>query len=182
MGTTMPKSAPAQGAAPPAGPNVPRYLQGVASAEVRPVQEYIRPGEYTLKVTAVRQFTSRKSIPFLVVEVQVEHVHFQDVDAATGKPLSNRQGQSVAWMVNFTTDGAQRDVVSFLNAVCTAEELDALSDNWVNEAAAPEGDGKDSVLVGRRVYCTARNVQTRKGTTFTQVRWSPFVGSAITEG
>jgi hypothetical protein len=155
-------------------------LQGVANAEVRRPDEYIRPGEYTMTVKAVRQFTSRRNIPFLVVELQVDRVNFNVADAQTGAPRSNRQGHDVSWMVNFTTDGAQRDIVSFLHAVCSAEELDNLTDNWVNQAAAPEGDGRASVLV-RKVYCQAEDITTSKGTPFTRVRWSTF-SQDITQG
>lgn len=185
MGTqnTGPKAqpgGPAQSATSPAA-GVPRWLQGVAQAEVRRPDEYIKPGEYTMTVQAVRQFTSRKHVPFLVVELQVDRVNFQVLDTQTGAPRNNRQGHTVSWMVNFTTDGAQRDIVSFLHAVCTAEELDNLTDNWVNQAAAPEGDGRGSVLVGRKVYCQAEDITTSKGTQFTRVRWSTF-SPDITQG
>ena len=158
--------------APTGAAGVPSWLKGVAGAEARRPDEYIRPGEYVMAIRAVRQFTSRKHVPFLVVELKVESVAFTVADAASGQVRSNRQGHDVSWMVNFTTDGAQRDIISFLHAVCSADELESMTDNWVNELAAPEGDGRSSVLVGRQVYCQAEDITTSKGNPFTRVRWT----------
>lgn len=126
-------------------------------AGARPTEggRYFAPGEYVVRLQAIKHIQTRMQKDAFVVETRIVE---SNVDKLPAK-------SECSWMVTMDKDAAPGNIVGFVVAAtgCTPEEVD--------EAGVLALVGKDQPLAGHFMRISAFNKPTRDGKPFTRVKW-----------
>lgn len=165
---TSPFPAAAPGAPAPAAPSAPPagLFAGMEQAKASEGGNYEREGHYIEKINRFKFGTSRKGKEFVVFEKTVLHVY----DNAAGR--GHKVGEDVSHMITRTAnDMFLPNLKSIFAALagCPVEQVtQEICDKIFNER----------LLDGMIVECFNRNITTKKGTLFTDVKYRKEVGAA----
>lgn len=180
---TAPKSMPAatvpnRAPAPTTRPT--SRIAGAASAEARRQSEWYQPGEYLVEVLKVAEGDTRKGRGFFVTDSRVR----MNTEKFGGPTNQTKVGRTASHMIMLDFDGADGQIRSILEALCTAEELELVTMRDVGEdEAAIKAEvervnanlaiftGPNSPLKGRLAQVVAEATTTKKGLPFTAIRW-----------
>ena len=129
----------------------------VGDAQTSSGGQYFKPGQYRMQVQSVSEVTSRKGVPFFVVESTVLRTNCSEY-----KP-----GATISWLVNMTSDWALSNVKEFAQAV--AGDMRAqVSGSDIEDMLKPE-----QPAAGMEVDVDAIVRTSRAGNEWTQARWRP---------
>lgn len=138
-------------------------FEGIENAEVQRDSEFIRPGRYILRLDACRTGVTRKQIDYSLFSFTC--VDVVDDTAASDDPKGpHRVGDKVSWMIMKSWDGFLAAVKSAIVQMTGCSEDEVTSDNLQIIF------GGDQPLAGNFYEVDARNIITKKNTTFTKVR------------
>jgi hypothetical protein len=130
---------------------------GVNDAPTSTGGQYFKPGQYRMRVQSVTEITSRKNVPFFVVESVVVRTTCE----------SYKPGSTISWLVNMNSDWALSNVKEFAQA-CGGDMSASVAGSDIEAMVSPE-----QPAIGVEVDVDAITRTSRAGNEWTQARWRP---------
>lgn len=141
-------------------------FDGIDSTKPTRTTEYIKPGKYIAIIDGVKEGTSRKNDDFVVFNMTVLETLQQATDEETGEVLSHCAGDEITDMYMAKYDTFLPNIKAAVMAIfgCEESEVDAETCSKMTSNEQP--------MAGIAVSVTAKDIVTKKGTTFTKVKYN----------
>ena len=136
---------------------------------------WFAPGDYKVRIVKLRDFVSRKQIPFYVIDAELLEVYETEV------PEKMIAGRVYSQMIKLQEDMGPINVARFLLA---AMGEDPNSPNNKDEIGGPEMIAaiETQFCAGQEMRLTCVLIQTQAGSDFTEHRWHPWQEGEVEAG
>jgi hypothetical protein len=132
-------------------------FSGISNARASIDSNYLRSGTYWMRCDRCKVDRNRKGIVFCAVEMTTVRV----IDNAQG--LGHSLGEQVSWYIDMNSDYFLSEVRTFVANIAGADV------SQVTEAESQHVFGDQQPFAGLCIEVSARQVNTKRNTTFTKV-------------